>query len=269
MPSSSSTGTAAGRRRRLRRRWPGVDALPWGSLAAAASIDDALAAAARASWTDGAFSEYASAAAFSALTQALLEAGAPVDLTAMAADFVVDELVHVELAARVAAELGGAAPYPVDLERLAPVTAPGLPAIERAAELALRISCVGEALSVPVLAGSTRAAAHPLTRAVLARIVRDERPHADLGWLVLDWCGDRVDRARLGGVAARALASYAPLWQDGAGGDAPAAHRGLAGWMTADGLRRTLRRAVAVDVVAPLAARGIVVAPRDEVPAAS
>ncbi len=242
--------------RRLRRRRPGIDALPWGTLAAA-QLPDELAAAARASWTDGAFSEYASAAAFSALTGALLEAGAPIDLTAMAADFVVDEMVHVELNARVAAELGGAAPYLVELAEVAPLTEPGLPAIDRAAELALRISCIGEALSVPVLAGSTRAAAHPLTRAVLARIVRDERPHAALGWLVLDWCGARVDRARLGRVAGKTIAAYAPLWQGPVCADAPLEHRRLAGWMPEAALRAALTTAVRDGVLAPLAARDI------------
>jgi hypothetical protein len=244
---------------RLRRRRPGIDDLPWGTLESTPLPDD-LAETARASWTDGAFSEYASAAAFSALTTALLEAGAPIDLTAMAADFVVDEMVHVELNARVAAELGGAAPYLVDLQKVAPLTEPGLPAIDRAAELALRISCIGEALSVPVLAGSTRAADHPLTRAVLARIVRDERPHARLGWLVLDWCGARVDRARLGRVAARAIAAYAPLWDGPVCADAPLEHRRLAGWMTEDELRAALTTAVRDGVIAPLATRGIDVA---------
>jgi len=227
--------------RRMRRRRPGIDDLPWGTLAAA-GIAEADAAPVRASWTDGAFSEYASAAAFAALTTALLEAGAPVDLIAMAGDFVVDEMVHVELNARICAELGGAAPYLVDLEKVSPWVDPALPAIERAAELALQISCVGEALSVPVLAGSMRAARHPLTRAVLRRIVRDEGPHARLGWLVLDWAGDRIDRARLAGVARTRIGHYAPLWR------CPDCAEGA-----------TMIRAVRRDIVAPLAARGITV----------
>ena len=40
--------------------------------------------AARVVWTESAFSEYASAAAFAAIATALLEAGAPIDLTAAA-----------------------------------------------------------------------------------------------------------------------------------------------------------------------------------------
>lgn len=226
--------------KRLRRRRPGVDDLPWGTLSIDGLTPEEVATA-RLQWTDGAFSEYASAAAFAALTSTLLEAGAPIDLVAMAGDFVVDEMLHVELNARVAAELGGAAAYEVDLEKVSPSCDPALPAIERACQLAIEISCVGEALSVPVLTGSARAATHPLVRAVLRRIVRDEAPHARIGWLVLDWAGDRVDRARLAGVAARRLAAYAPVWRDPACPE-PA-----------------LEATVADDIVAPLAARGIAV----------
>ena len=232
---------------RFRRRRPGIDDLPWGTLAAA-GLSEEDAAAARGSWTDGAFSEYASAAAFAALTTALLEAGAPIDLVAMAGDFVVDEMVHVELNARICAELGGAAPYLVDLEKVSPLVDAGLPAIERAAELAIQISCVGEALSVPVLADSMRAATHPLTRAVLERIVRDESPHARLGWLVLDWADGRVDKARLSGVVRSRIADYSPLWRD----------------RTCDAdVRAILLRAVRRDVLAPLATRGIEVVADD------
>jgi hypothetical protein len=164
--------------RLMRRRRGAIDDLPWGSLAGAA-ISESDRAAARLVWTDSAFREYASAASFAALSTALLEAGAPIDLAAMCSDFVVDEMTHVELAARLACELGGAAPYHVDLARVSPL-ATGDPPIERAAELAL-LTCVGEVLSVPSIAGALRATDQPLVRAVLARIVRDERPHARLG----------------------------------------------------------------------------------------
>jgi len=244
---------------RFRRRRPGADDLPWGSLAAAApSLPDEVAAAARASFTDGAFSEYASAAAFAALASALLEAGAPIDLIAMAGDFVVDEMVHVELNARLAMELGGAAPYAVDLDKVAPLVDAALPAIERAAELAVKISCIGEALSVPVLSGSLRAAGHPLVRAVLARLARDEPPHARIGWLILDWAEGRLDAARLAVVAGEALAAYAPLWRQ-ASDDADPAHRRTLGWMDGATYRRALTRAVRERVARPLAARGIAV----------
>ncbi|MCE9574382.1 MAG: hypothetical protein K8W52_14640, partial [Deltaproteobacteria bacterium] len=203
-------GAAASRFRRARPSTEAIAFAPFGH-----ELDPALAAIARAAWTEGAFSEYASAAAFAALTAALLEAGAPIDLVAMAADFVVDELAHVELNARLAMTVGGAAPHLVDLEALAPIAAPG-PAIARAAELAIRTCAIGENLSVPVLARAARSARQPAARAVLDRIVRDEGPHARLGAMVLAWAGDRLapHRASLGAAARRAIAGYAPLWRD-------------------------------------------------------
>jgi hypothetical protein len=250
--------------RLLRRRRAGVDALPWAALDPAA-LDPATAARAREVWTEGAFSEYASAAAFAALAAALLEAGAPIDLTAMAADFVVDELGHVELNARLAAATGGAAPHLVDLEAVAPVAAPG-PAIVRAAELAIRTSTIGEGLSVPVLACAARTARHPLARAVLARIVRDEGPHARLGALVLAWAGDRLapHRPRLCAAAAAALAAYAPLWRTPAAPE-PTPPPGAAALGLLDGAthRRVLRRAVRRRALPALAAAGLAPTPAE------
>ena len=69
-------------------------------------------------WTRTAFSEYASAAAFAEIAPLLLAAGAPIDLVAAAGDFVVDEVVHTEAAARLAAALGGAVALEVDLGKL-------------------------------------------------------------------------------------------------------------------------------------------------------
>lgn len=108
------------------------------------------AADARLVWTRTAFSEYASAAAFAEIASAFLAAGAPIDLVAAAGDFVVDEIVHTELAARIAAALGGAVELEVDLTRLVRPAAAAHPLL-RAAELVVRTSCVGEALTVPIL----------------------------------------------------------------------------------------------------------------------
>src|SRR5262249_7970759 len=144
---------------------------------------------ARLAWTEGAVSEYASAAAFAALLSDLLAARAPVDLVGMAGEFVADEMLHTELNARMATELGGGAPYLVDWSALAPPVTDGATMFERAIERAVRLCRVGETLSAPLLAATARAAAHPLTRAVLSRIAREEPPHARLGWLVLEWAG--------------------------------------------------------------------------------
>src|SRR5688572_11174347 len=118
--------------------------LPWGEELP----PDAFAA--RVVWTRTAFSEYASAAAFAEIAAATLRAGGPIDLIAAAGDFVVDEILHTELAARVATALGGAAPLMVDFDKLVrPAVGPN--ALLRAAELIVRTSCVGESLTVPML----------------------------------------------------------------------------------------------------------------------
>jgi hypothetical protein len=242
---------------RLRRRRPGVDELPWGTIDAA-SIAPAALEEARRIWTNGVFTEYASAAAFAALSSALLECGAPVDLTAAVADIVVDELLHVELSARLTTELGGAVPLRFDLEKVSPLTTPGARALMRAAELAVTTSCVSESLSVPAMARSRAMARVPLVRAVLDRLVADEGPHARVGFWFLEWAADRLtadERARLADLALATVEVYAPLWKSD-GCDACPVPVGLAGH-DARG-REALRRAVTTSIARPLAEHGIV-----------
>ena len=170
--------------RGFRRARPFVDDLPWDALDPRA-FPVALVEAARVSFTEGAMGEYTTAAYFAALLRALLEARAPIDLIGMAGVFVSDEMLHVELNARLAMALGGAAPLLVDFEELI-ADASDTDPILRASALAVRVSCVGESLSVPLLAASASVATNPLVRAVLSRLARDEAAHARLGWLWLE-----------------------------------------------------------------------------------
>lgn len=246
--------------RRLRRRRPGIDDLPWGTLDLAALAPDDVVEARRV-WTNGAFTEYASAAAFANLTTALLECGAPVDLTAVAADVVVDELDHVELVARLVGELGGAVPYHYDVARISQVTDPAATPLMRALELAVTVSCVGENLSVPALTRSRALATTPLIAAVLDRLLADEGPHAELGWRILAWAGPRLtaaERARLGVIAVGAIASFAPLWQAPA---CPACQAPDLGVTPPEDHGALLRRAVRERVLARLARAAIPVDP--------
>jgi len=251
----------------FRRRRPGIDDLPWGTLDRA-HYPEPLLERARASWTEGAFNEYCSGAAFAELAAALLAARAPIDLVAMAADFAVDEMLHVELNSRMAMELGGGALSLVDFADLVPrPEAPSDP-LERASELAVRLSCVGESFTLPILIGCMRAAAHPLTRAVLSRLARDEVAHARFGWLYLEWLGDRLGgdlRARLAAAAERGIADYArelaPPAARAAGGVTPEGflvrHIHELGWMEAGEYADLAQRAVRDRVVARLARHGI------------
>jgi hypothetical protein len=246
----TSVGGPWRRRFAPRRAW--IDALPWHL---ADDADDATRAVARRVWTQAAWSEYASAAAFAEIAAALCACAAPIELIAAAGDFVVDELVHTELAARLAARFGGAVELEVDLGKLVRPPAPG-DALRCAAERIVRTCCVGEALTVPVLKATRRAAGVGLVADALARVVADEAGHAQLGWWFLDWAAPLLDdhaRGHLGAVAGAALAAFAPLL-----GGACAAAPTLGALPCA--IYDPVFAAAAVRHVArPLAARGIVV----------
>lgn len=243
---------------RLHRARPGIDALPWGTLdltryPAAHGIE------ARRIWSNGVFTEYASAAAFSALTTSMLACGAPVDLIAMSADIVVDELFHVELSARLTMELGGAVPLGFDLAAIAPVTTPGARPLMRAAEIAVTTSCVSESLSVPAMARSRALADEPLVRGVLERLLADEGPHARLGFWFLDWANEQLtstERAQLARIAGDTIEVYAPLWEEPDCGSCPLP-TGLGGHDAVG--RAALRKAVDVAIATPLARYGIAI----------
>lgn len=254
--------------RHFRSVRPGVDELPWGTLEPGRYPPE-LVERARVGWTEAAYNEYCTAAAFADLLRALLAVHAPIDLIGMASDFVADEMLHVELTSRIAMELGGGAPYVVDFDNLSMPVDPALTPLERASEIVVRLCCVGEAFSVAMLAGCMKSAAHPLTSGVLQRIVRDEAPHGRFGWLYLDWAADLLDvsqKARLAEAALSSVALYAPLWQRLRsrvhGGQTTEgfllSHVRELGWMESEAYAKTARRAILEDVARPLAERGIV-----------
>ncbi len=249
----------------FRKLRPGSDDLPWGTLDPSA-YPAALVDRARFSWTQGAFFEYCTAASLATLLRAMLEAGAPVDLVGMAGEFVADEMLHVELNSRMAMELGGAAPCRADFERLAVEPSSGLSALERANEIIVKVCCVGETFSVPMLNATRKAATHPLTTAVLDRIVRDEGPHARLGWLYLEWVESRLghhERQRLGRVALEAIREISVDWRGCEPTDVEPDILSDLGWMDPVSYAALARRVVPRHITEPLARFGIVPAPRE------
>ena len=243
--------------RRYRRARPEVEALPWGTLDprlyAPAHLEEA-----RGHWTVAAFQEQRTAAACAETIHALLACRAPLDLVAVASRFPLDEVVHVEMCARVAEELGGGMPIRYDPRRLAPAPDRDDPPILQAAEMIVAAFCVGEAFSLPVLRGTWHAARHPLLKGVLGIIVRDEAAHGAFGWAFLDWAGDALDpyRERLALIARRAIEEFtanhaviAKLPDSDSGGEL--------GWMEPAPYLALGRRAMAEKVVRPLQERGI------------
>lgn len=171
---------------------------------------------ARLAWTENAFNEYCTAVAMGQLIDALGRARVPLDLWSMACRFPLDEIIHVELCSRVAMCLGGGAPLTYEPDQVGFELDPSLTPLQRASELVVRLCCVGEAISFPLLSGCMRSASHPLTKAVLTKIVQDEALHGRLGFLYLDWIAgelDPVERDRLGLAARETLREYEPLWE--------------------------------------------------------
>ena len=171
---------------RYRRARPEVLEMPWGTLDTRGSSDE-VRLAARKAWTGAAFQEHRTGVACAMTLRALMEARAPLDLIALASRFPLDEMVHVELCARMAMEVGGGTEIQHEPSDMCVDAPPGLSPLLRAADLVTRFFCVSEAVATPLLRGVWKAAVHPLPRAVLGRIVKDEAAHGTFGFLFLDW----------------------------------------------------------------------------------
>jgi hypothetical protein len=247
---------------RYRKMRPEVEAMPWGTLDVSGIPEPALVLA-RKQWTGAAFQEHRTGIACAATARALFECRAPLDLIALASRFVLDELVHVELCARMAMELGGGTEIVHDPNVLIVDPDPGLSPLLRAADIVVRSFCVGEALSIPLLRGTWKAARHALPRAVLGRIVRDEAAHGTFGFSFLDWALPNFsadDRAFVARSADRAIQAVHSQWKsiresrtgtyDESVGDALA-------WMQSDAYLALAARSMELRVRRPLLARGI------------
>ncbi len=194
---------------------PGLDDLPWGTV----RIDDyppTLVAAARGIWTDLVITEYRAVAAFAQIVNALIAAKAPLDMIGMASNFVADEVSHVELASRMAMELGGAAPRQLDVRNFGLRATPGLDPFQQANEWMVQICCVSEAYASGSALTVYRSAEHPLAKNIFAHILRDESHHHRLGPLYLEWAGERFDdaeRKRLSLKVLETLSMLSRLWK--------------------------------------------------------
>jgi hypothetical protein len=246
--------------RRYRKMRPEVEAMPWGTMDLSAASENDLLAARRA-WTGAAYQEHRTALACAATLRALLEARAPVDLVAVCSRFPLDEMVHVELCARMAMECGGGTEIRYDPDAVILDAEKDLSPLLRACELAVRFFCVGEAISIPLLRATWHHARHPLPRAVLGRIVKDEAAHGVFGFTVLDWAEDQLTddhRAHLGAMADLGIDFLHRQWDDLAKRPKSKAHDGdVLQWMQTDDYLELAHKSLERDVMAPLRARRI------------
>jgi hypothetical protein len=248
--------------RRYRRLRPEVERLPWGTLDPE-RYSAALVLEARRSWTEAAFQEHRTGAACAATLEALIAARAPLDLIAMASRFPLDELVHVELCARLAGELGGGVPIAHDPTAMIPSARSEHTALLRAAELVVRFFCIGEALSIPMLRTMWHVTTQPLIKGVLGRIVKDEAAHGQFGWIFLDWAQPELgadDLRFLGDVASETVTFLTESWRTIMEPPGSAEDIHALGWMQSTDYLKLARSSLQTHVLQPLAARGIRVA---------
>ncbi|MFT4976933.1 MAG: hypothetical protein ACI8S6_002838, partial [Myxococcota bacterium] len=180
---------------------------------------------------------------------------------ALASRFPLDEMVHVELCARLAAELGGGIELAYDPDGLISDVGAGCEPLMRAAHLVVAFFCVGEALSIPLLNGTAKAARQPLIQQVLRRIVLDEADHGTFGWAFLDWASPHLsddDRAELGHTADRFIAGIQRTWAALRSQQSTTTDEAHAlGWLGTDDYLDLAARSLQRQVIAPLTERGI------------
>jgi hypothetical protein len=253
----------------FRKARPGADDHPWGTVDVTKYAPEAVEEA-RASWTEVAINELRAVASFSEVLRALVDVKAPLDLLGMTSDFLADEVAHVELASRMAMELGGGAPRMVDFDRFTSKPR-GRTAWQRANDIVLRMSCVAEAFSGGTATASYEATSHPLPRGVYASILRDEAHHRRLGALYFEWALSRIDETelqRLGRVLLEGLRALSPFWKSRSARSEtpppwPEADLRALGWLTRPKFASIAREVVVRDILDPLETIGIAIAPEE------
>jgi hypothetical protein len=194
---------------RYRRLRPDVEQIDWDSLSPKGK-PEAEVVAARRGWTAAALQEYATAAAHAVMLRALVRARVPLDLSAVASRFSLDELAHAELCARIATALGGGTPLEYDREKVFPsVTVRDTSPEIEAAQIVIQ-NCVSESWSHELLHLVWEAEKQPVLKRARGRIAKDEAGHGRFGWLFLDWLEPGLadaDRQRLRRHAARLIAT--------------------------------------------------------------
>lgn len=169
-----------------------------------------------------ALDEQRSLVAFSELLAEMSEAGAPIDVIGSLARVVRDEARHVDLCGRVVTRLGGFgedAPSPswVRSDRRAPLR-------DRILKTVIGSLCIGETISVAMLAGVRESATDPFVSRLLTQMLADESFHSRFGWWWLESERARItreERAMLDAWLPKVLASIDAMRPEGAALAAP------------------------------------------------
>lgn len=137
----------------------------------------------RVAWQLRTLDEYRSFTAFTGFLDTLNGLGCAFDILSTAVRTVRDEARHVELCRRLVRALGGDDRIPGTPDWVLPEA--DQPQLVQALATVIGSLCIGETLSVALLAATRDVAEDPLARALLKTLTADESVHSQLGWALL------------------------------------------------------------------------------------
>ena len=178
----------------------GTNAIPWADFNVT-QYDAETVERGRKAWLLRTMDEYRSMVGFSELTHIAAEMQAPIDVVACGSRVIRDEVRHVELCTQMMNNLGGLkgeSPQPNYVRTNAKHHLN-----VRAMQLAIGSCCIGETISVIMLAGVREGASDPVAHGELTQMLKDESFHSRFGWL---W----LEKMDLQGRDIRWLNSYVP-----------------------------------------------------------
>ena len=153
-----------------------------------AGLDQPTRRALAALWLHDAQKEHASVPAFARVAWLLAAVGAPAELLARCHRAALEEIEHARLCFALAQGYGGRAhtvrPMPELLDGA--LALGGDPLVVLATE-SLADGCQLEDFNADIAAECAAVCAEPTTRAVLLRIAREERSHAEFSWALVEW----------------------------------------------------------------------------------
>ena len=134
-------------------------------------------------WQHRTLDEYRSQVGFTEFLNELTELGASFDVLSTAVRVVRDEARHVELCKRMVVALGAEAIIPGEPRFIR--SDPDLPLLERVLRSTIGSLCIGETLSMALLAATQKVTKDPLARATVTILAADESVHSQFGWRLL------------------------------------------------------------------------------------
>ena len=137
----------------------------------------------RDAWQHRTLDEYRSMVGLAEFLDELGQLGVAFEGVTTAVRVVRDEARHVELCSRMVVALGGSLKIPGEPEWVR--SDRRQPLLERVLSTIMGSLCVGETISVALLAATRDVTVEPLTRAVLTQLTADESIHSQLGWTLL------------------------------------------------------------------------------------